>query len=81
MSLRVSIDGQRCALATELETLERLLERFSMALIASGADADGLCLRCSAYFDDGCPVRHLHDGCPYQNMRAETFGQPAPPET
>ena len=66
--------------ADELSELVRLLERFSLALIRTGADHDGLCLRCSAYFDDHCPVKHLHSGCPYQRIRTGKQGQ-AVPET
>lgn len=55
--------------AAELIQLESLLERFSTALIRSGGDGiEGLCLRCSAYFDASCPIRHFHDGCPYQKL-------------
>ena len=54
----------------ELDQLARLLERFSLALIQSEGSIEGLCLRCSAYFDEACPIRHLHDGCPYQKLAA-----------
>lgn len=57
--------------ATELSQLVHLLQRFSMALIGSAENCDGLCLRCSAYFDDKCPIQHLHTGCPYQKIRAD----------
>jgi DNA-binding MarR family transcriptional regulator len=50
--------------------LEKLLERFSVALIRSERKVEGLCLRCSAYFDAHCPVRHSHNGCPYQKLAA-----------
>lgn len=60
--------------AGELSQLVRLLERFSLALIRTEAGGDGLCLRCSAYFDDQCPVQHLHDGCPYQKIVADKRG-------
>ena len=52
--------------ADELEQLIFLLERFSLALIAAEGDCEGLCLRCSAYFDESCPIQHLHKGCPYR---------------
>lgn len=55
----------------ELGQLVGLLERFSMALISTEGDSEGLCLRCSAYFDQHCPVQHLHDGCPYQKIIAD----------
>ncbi len=48
----------------------RLLERFAVALIRSEGKVEGLCLRCSAYFDAHCPVRHFHNGCPYQKLAA-----------
>ena len=53
----------------ELRQLTRLLERFSLTLIEADDSRDGLCFRCSAYFDDNCPVIHHHDGCPYQKVR------------
>lgn len=52
----------------EVVRLEELLERFSMALIRSEQGTEGLCLRCSAYFDADCPIRHFHNGCPYQKL-------------
>lgn len=58
------------AFSTEdLRELSRLLERFSLALIESDETGDGLCFRCSAYFDDNCPVTNLHESCPYQKVR------------
>ena len=54
--------------AQELEQLSRLLERFSIALLRTEINGEGLCLRCSAYFDDRCPVQHLHEGCPYHRV-------------
>jgi len=55
----------------ELSQLVDLLERFSLALIRTEGDSEGLCLRCSAYFDQHCPVQHLHNGCPYQKIIAD----------
>jgi len=55
--------------ASDLRQLTRLLERFSLLLIKQQDSGEGLCLRCSAYYDDICPVNHLRDGCPYQRMR------------
>lgn len=55
----------------ELRQLTRLLERFSLLLIEQRDTGDGLCMRCSAYYDEACPVNHLRDGCPYQRMRDE----------
>jgi DNA-binding MarR family transcriptional regulator len=54
--------------AEELGQLIALLERFSTELIASAGDHDRLCMRCSAYFDDDCPIRELHSGCPYRKI-------------
>ena len=59
----------------ERAQLVHLLERFSVALIRSEDKIEGLCLRCSAYFDAHCPVRHFHNGCPYQKLAAS----PPPP--
>lgn len=58
----------------DLRELSRLLERFSLALIDSEEADDGLCFRCSAYFDDNCPITHLHEGCPYQKVRQTRVG-------
>jgi len=52
--------------AGELSQLTKLLERFSIALLSAEGDREGLCLRCSAYFDEQCPIQHIHGGCPYQ---------------
>ncbi len=54
--------------AEEISQFTRLLERFALSLVAGGAEDDGLCLRCSAYFDDHCPVHKVTDNCPYQRM-------------
>ena len=56
--------------AEEVSQFTRLLERFALGLVAHGESDDGLCLRCSAYFDDHCPVHHITDNCPYQRMIA-----------
>jgi MarR family 2-MHQ and catechol resistance regulon transcriptional repressor len=53
----------------ELRRLSQLLERFSMALIDAEDTGEELCFRCSAYFDDNCPITHIHDDCPYQKVR------------
>lgn len=60
--------------STDLRQLTRLLERFSVALIDAEQAGDGLCFRCSAYFDDNCPVSHFHDNCPYQKVREQRTG-------
>ena len=53
----------------DLRRLTHLLERFSVALIDAEETGEDLCFRCSAYFDDNCPVTHFHDDCPYQKVR------------
>ncbi len=53
----------------ELEQLTRLLERFALFMLRSETGDDGLCLRCSAHYDDNCPVHRMRDGCPYQKSR------------
>jgi DNA-binding MarR family transcriptional regulator len=53
---------------SELKEFTRLLEKFSLVLMKSEDEGEGLCLRCSAYFDQHCPVRVLRDGCPYQKV-------------
>ncbi|TNF83200.1 MAG: MarR family transcriptional regulator [Acidobacteria bacterium] len=53
----------------ELDQLARWLERFSLALLHAEESGEGLCFRCSAYFEEQCPVTHLHEGCPYQKVR------------
>jgi DNA-binding MarR family transcriptional regulator len=52
----------------EVDELSRLLERFFLSVLESGADdrRSGFCLRCAAYLETGCPVGKLQDGCPYQ---------------
>lgn len=54
--------------ADELDQLAHLLERFSLVLLHAEDSAEGLCFRCSAYFEEQCPVTHLRDGCPYQKV-------------
>jgi DNA-binding MarR family transcriptional regulator len=58
----------------EIGQFTRLLERFSLQLIRQEDSDEGLCLRCSAYYDDVCPVNHLRDGCPYQKVREHKRG-------
>lgn len=53
----------------DLRQLTELLERFALALIESEEAGYGLCFRCSAYFEEGCPVSHYHEGCPYLKVR------------
>ncbi len=53
----------------ELELFTRLLERFALFMLRSEEGDEGLCLRCSAHYDDNCPVHRLRDGCPYQKSR------------
>ena len=53
----------------DLHQLTHLLERFSLAMIKSEDSQKGLCFRCSAYFDEHCPIMHLREDCPYQKVR------------
>ena len=64
----------------EVRQLSRLMERFSLRLLRMEVPGDGLCFRCSAYYEDSCPVSHLHDQCPYQRLRKReprTLGEDA----
>jgi DNA-binding MarR family transcriptional regulator len=54
----------------ELDQLARWLERFSLVLLHAEDSGEDLCFRCSAYFEEKCPVTHLREGCPYQKVRA-----------
>ena len=53
----------------ELKHLADLLERFSLRLINAQEPTSQICLRCSAYYDEECPVPHLQNGCPYKQVR------------
>ena len=53
----------------ELKQMADLLERFSLRLIHAQEPMSQICLRCSAYYDEHCPVPHLQDGCPYKQVR------------
>ena len=53
----------------ELKRLADLLERFSLRLIHAQEPMAQICLRCSAYYDEKCPVPHLQDGCPYKQVK------------
>jgi DNA-binding MarR family transcriptional regulator len=52
----------------ELEQLAGLLKRFSLGLIGKEDSKGGLCLRCAAYCEAGCPVGVIRGGCPYQKV-------------
>ena len=62
----------------ELRLLSDLLERFSVVLLAAesraGEGDSGICLRCSAYYEEKCSIPHVQDGCPYQKVRASRQG-------
>lgn len=64
----------------ELEQLSRLLERFSLSLLEKELprEGDGVCLRCDAYIQSGCPVGQLRGGCPYQSARRARSAAPRP---
>jgi DNA-binding MarR family transcriptional regulator len=64
----------------ELRQMTRLLERFSLTLIRSESSADDLCFRCSAYFEDNCPVTRFHEGCPYQKVLGSRVAESAEKE-
>jgi DNA-binding MarR family transcriptional regulator len=63
--------------STEVRQLTHLLERFSLALMASEEPGEGLCFRCAAYFEDNCPILHYHQDCPYQTLRKVPENQSA----
>ena len=54
----------------EIDQFARLLERFSVTLLAEERSADEFCLRCAAYCEDGCPVGHVLGNCAYEKIRA-----------
>jgi DNA-binding MarR family transcriptional regulator len=60
----------------ELKQMADLLERFSLRLIHAQEPMSQICLRCSAYYDENCPVPHLQDGCPYRKVKE--FGEAVP---
>ena len=66
--------------AEELEQLSRMLERFSLSLLEKEPprEGDGVCLRCDAYIQSGCPVGQLRGGCPYQSARRARSAAPRP---
>lgn len=53
----------------ELRVLADLLERFSVALLEAEHTETGICLRCSAYYEESCPIPHAQDNCPYKRAR------------
>lgn len=57
----------------EVELLSHLLERFALSLLEGEVTGggDGVCLRCDAYLQAGCPVGRLRGGCPYQTARRD----------
>lgn len=64
----------------ELDELCRLLERFSLSLLEKelAAGGNGVCLRCDAYVQSGCPVGRLRGGCPYEKARRARVAAPRP---
>jgi DNA-binding MarR family transcriptional regulator len=50
----------------EAEQLANLLERFSLALINSSPNGNGVCLRCSGHYDSGCPLQFNEPGCAFE---------------
>jgi DNA-binding MarR family transcriptional regulator len=70
--------------ATKAARLLPLIEHFGetetalFTLLFSAETADtGFCLRCAAYGDVDCALRHDHGNCPYQRTRAVPDGPPA----
>lgn len=55
----------------DIATFERLLERYSLALIEAEATGGMSCFRCAGYFDSECPVQFVHANCPYQQRSEE----------
>jgi DNA-binding MarR family transcriptional regulator len=53
----------------ELEQLTEFLKRFSLRLIQQEDTDGGLCLRCAAYCEEGCPIGVIRGGCPYCKTR------------
>lgn len=58
----------------EIEQMARLLERFSVSLLAVGEPQDEYCLRCAAYLAADCPVGRRRGGCPYETVREAQGG-------
>ncbi len=55
----------------ELETLSRGLERASYLILEKEEDFGEICMKCSAYHVEGCPMRSLADGCIYVRSREQ----------
>jgi DNA-binding MarR family transcriptional regulator len=66
--------------AEELDRLTLLIKRFSLRLIKQEVSGGGLCLRCAAYCELGCPVGEIHGGCPYQQLVGERVREGATKE-
>jgi DNA-binding MarR family transcriptional regulator len=64
----------------EIETLARLMQRFSVLLFKQEELQDEFCLRCAAYSEDNCPVGHVVGGCPQEKLRLEEGSRPTAEE-
>lgn len=53
----------------EIDALTTLLERFSISLLSHEPIGERFCLRCAGYIEDDCPIRQVHGGCRYQEIR------------
>jgi len=53
----------------EIDQLSELLDRFAIGVIRREDAENGLCLRCSAYCGDDCPVKPLRSTCPCDALR------------
>lgn len=59
----------------EIDSLARLLERFSVSLLNREQPGGGFCLRCGGYIEADCAVGRARSGCPYEEAsraRAES---------
>jgi DNA-binding MarR family transcriptional regulator len=52
----------------ELRVFARLLERFTLSLVAQEKAGSGFCLYCAANCVRNCPVGRARGGCPYERL-------------
>jgi DNA-binding MarR family transcriptional regulator len=64
--------------AAEVGQLTVLLDRFTLGVLSREDISDSLCLRCSAYCDDACPVRPLLSHCPCDDLRETRSREQSP---
>jgi DNA-binding MarR family transcriptional regulator len=58
----------------EMNRMVHLIKRFSLSLIKKEDSDGGLCLRCAAYCEEGCPIGEIRGGCPYVKARDARVG-------